>query len=417
MNLTINQITKLLLLTPLIILVCIPVSLNAQSEQNWELVLDGRHVPIDVDYNNNLLLFKCGEDEDYSKTWLIKCSNTSTIVFNTSLDINYDYFHLASKKIDSEGNLFLIAKNSEKIFISKYNEQLNFIDSITIESGETFSDFLTSDVFITNRGSIFLRYTNKYEIINETHIAREDGLYKINADGSINWQLFFNLITRRYEPTINCITEDQTKSIFFSYFNKIYEINSDNGKISWEEEKEGIILDLVSVYGEVCILYKKFAESTALNVELISSKGKTVWEKKLVSEIGNLFLQDFESKMDKILIKTVDSNSDLITDAANESLILYNSCGDLLLQKSIYSDMYFLHQRRYYLTHSNSYYEYHYNSSIDDSSFTTLKLHSYFAPTCTPNKVSGWIFSTALLTSFIFLSKMHKRRKASHSYN
>jgi len=180
----------------------------------------------------------------------------------------------------------------------------------------------------------------------------------------------------------------------------------------WKEEKETNILDVVSVYGEVCVLYKEIAELTIVNVELISSKGRIKWEHKIIANLGHILVQELENKKDKIAVKVLDSRDGLITGEANESLIIYNSNGDTLLHNSIYSSVYFLQRRKYSLTYSNSFYEYHHSSTGIDGSVSTIKLYSYDAPVYIPNNTSGLVLSTTLLTLFIPITMMLKRKRA-----
>jgi len=149
----------------LLFLFCATSQLSiSETRVDWEVKQDGRQIPIGVDDENNLLLFKQGEDENISRTWIVKISNTSSIVMNISVDINYDYFHWVSKEIDSKGNVYLIAKYSDVIYITKYDKQFNLVSSISIEVSEIFNNFGTSDIYITRFGSIFLS-------VNSTHIG------------------------------------------------------------------------------------------------------------------------------------------------------------------------------------------------------------------------------------------------------
>ncbi|MHA1346441.1 MAG: hypothetical protein ACTSU7_08595 [Candidatus Heimdallarchaeaceae archaeon] len=403
-----KSFTNLVLIVFFIILSSCSTPINAQTTHDWEIIQeDGLH-PIGVDNNNNLNLFYLETNWDTSQTNIIKYSQTGDIIFNKTLDFNYDFFYSTQKHIDDIGNLYLISKTLDVIVIIKYDRNMDFIRNVTITTEVTSHNFASSQLFITQLGSIYLLCPKSYTILNETHADREDGLYKINEAGKAEWSLFFDRLTERNSDPLTNIAEYYDDLLYFSYYDTLYYINSDKGKMKWEKDLKTAIIGLV-VYGEDFFTVQKASnEKSPISLSYFCNKEK-IWEEIITPSKGILILMKIELMRDKIGLKLLDSLGGEITGEAREIFRIYNTNGDELVKKNWDHSIYFLHIRHFYLTYNNSFYTRYYNHTTGNTHITKT---SFDAPQYVlPDKSVIKLFIPITMVFCILLLKRVKTLK------
>jgi len=356
------------------------IPLNAQTTHDWEIIQEGSIHPIGVDNDNNLNLFYLETNWGTSQTNIIKYSQIGDIIFNKTLDCNYDFFYSTQKHIDDIGDLYLISKTLDVIVILKYDRNMDFIRNITITTEVTSHNFASSQLFITQLGSIYLLCPKSYTILNETHADREDGLYKITEAGKAEWSLFFDRLTERNSDPLTNIAEYYDDLLYFSYYDTLYYINSDKGRIKWEKDLKTAIIGLV-VYGKDFFTVQKASnEKSPIFLSYFCNKEK-IWEEMITPSKGILKLMKIELIRDKIGLKFLDSLDGEITGEAREIFRIYNTNGDELVKKNWDHSIYFLHIRYFYLTYNNSFYTRYYNHTTGNTHITKT---SFDAPQYVP---------------------------------
>ncbi|MHA1419860.1 MAG: hypothetical protein ACTSPO_13155 [Candidatus Heimdallarchaeaceae archaeon] len=374
----------------------------------WEIEQNAMVTPIGVDDKNNLILYYLNPNDYGSQTRVMKYSSDGKIIYNDTMDFSYDYFHYLNKKIDREGNLFLFGKGLDVINIRKYDQNLDFIRSTTIEIGEVFSDFTLSPFFVSEIGSFYLLYNEEYNTLNSTHVSRSDDLYKINSDGEVIWKTTFDCVYYRSRTPPTFISENENSTLYFGYNKNVYRLDSEKGKIKWIKEYKKPIKGLTIVFNDVCVIVGDFSDES-IEVIYISSDEEEVWSSNIKTEYGIISIDTLESKNDKIGIQLEDTTDGEITGKAIESIVIYNSLGERLVYESESYNVLFLQKKQFLLSYSDNFFSHFYNhkSGLNASSKTSMLF--YEAPDYIPtNNTSVILTGIEFFLGIVIIIKSYK---------
>lgn len=380
----------------------------AEQELDWKIEQKGFVNPINVDSNNNFLLYHSDPSGNESITWIVKYSNSSDIQLNKSINVYYSYFNWAGKVLDSEGKLYLFGFHDDDIYIDIYNSYFEFERLVIVETSEDFPSLIISDIYVTEVGSIYFHYTDEYIFLNETHAQRTDGLYKVDSNGKIRWNLSFECVAKRNTRADFRLSEKREGTAYLSHYNTLYKINTNRGKIKWQRELSNPITGLTSIFEDVCVTYVDSSQYSPMSIEYITSTNEKKWNKAVQSQIGFWSVERIESKTDKIGLHIVDFNTSGNVGDANETYIVFNSEGELVVDESNYYTVFWFYNKFYYLTYSNSYYSL-YHGSLNAT--TEISKYDYDAPPYIPKKVNGFDFITiSVILPVLFVAKKLARR-------
>ncbi len=378
----------------------------------WEIHQEGIINPIGIDMDNNILLYCSEDDVDQSNTRFVKYSNYSTIILDKTVNINYDYLRWARRRIDSQGNLYIIGIAGGDIYIEVFDNELDFVKNITIDTKEEFPSITPSDIFITEIGNVFLRYTDKYNILNATHAERINGLYRIDEEGEIKWHLSLKEIIKMEAEFLFNLSEIQEDLLFVSLSNVLYKINSNRGKVKWEREFLQDITCIASILNDVCVVTVDSVQFSFIELNYLSYENELKWERTFESFVGRLSVEKIESKLNQIGIYIVNFGEEGILGETNETFVVLDHQGETLIEENFYCSSYFIYKKNFFMTSINSYYTHHQN--ITDNSMHLL-LYKYDAPPFIPtNGVDSDFFHilpTTLIVAVIYILKLRKRNK------
>lgn len=397
-------------------------SIEADIESDWEHTSIGAKRKLGVDNENNLLLFSAGANYNYSQSSFFRYSPTGEIELNKTLDMNYLFPSMAYKKIDTEGYMYLYLNGPESLNVWKYTNDINLVEDYIIDVSDDKENLHPPyhHARITEVGTIYLIDDYSYTILNLTHAKNIDHLFKIKESGKLLWSLSFEQVIRRESLNILHISENQEGVLYFSYYNQLYRINSNNGEIEWKREFPYYITGLTSVKDDVCIAYTGLSEYSPMLLTYITKDNTTKWSMNISTQIGCQTVVELESKANQVGLHTYDAGYQGISGEATDNWLVVNSEGHILVNESWFYYVYFLHRKYFSLTTENSYY-YLYHSIISGTSISTTIVASfnYIDPLNTPSPSPGFNVSipTALgiITILIIQKKRYKKKNLHNS--
>ncbi len=408
--------TVIMFSTIIIILIGVTIagnSIEADIESDWENTSIGAKRKLGVDNENNFLLFSAGANYNYSQSSFFRYSLTGEIKLNKTLEMDYLFPSMAYKKIDTEGYLYLYLNGLESLNVWKYTNDINLVEDYIIDVSDDKENLHPPyhHARITEVGSIYLIDVYNYNILNLTYAKISENLFKIKKSGKLLWSLSLEQVIRRESPSIFRISENQEGVLYFSYYNQLYRINSNNGEIEWKREFPYYITGLTSVKDDVCIAYTGLSKYSPMFLTYITKDNTTKWSMNISTQIGYQTVVELESKANQVGFHTYDAGYQGISGEATDNWLVVNSEGHILVNESWFYYVYFLHRKYFSLTTENSYY-YLYHGIISGTSISTTIVASfnYVDPLNTPSPSPGFSVSIPTALGIIIILIIQKKR-------